>query len=238
MVMLPRALTVVGVVVAGGLAAACSDDGASPDRAASVGLFVTTAPVQGAAGGLQVGDGAHQLVFDRITLVVSEVGLAGGQRSVVLEERVFLLEVPVGGGVRPLMASAVAPGRYDGVRIGLHAPDPDDPLDQALLAAHPELQGASVRVEGTWDGEPFTWVRAMDELRLVTLSPAVEIWGRTANVMLRLDVASWFRDEGGALVDPGEAVGDHPSAAAVVSRIRTSFAAFEDPDADGATSDD
>lgn len=203
-----------------------------------MGLFVTTAPTRVAAGGLQIGDGAHELVFDRITLVVAEVGLAAGQGSVVLEERVFLLEVPVGGGVRPLMASAVAPGRYDGVRIGLHAPDLDDPADHGLLSAHPELAGVSIRVEGRWDGEPFTWVRAMDELRLVSLTPPVEIWGRTANVTLQLDVASWFRDDAGGLVDPAEAVGDHPSAAGVVSRIRTSFAAFEDPDADGAPSDD
>ncbi|MEQ9568812.1 MAG: hypothetical protein RLN75_01370 [Longimicrobiales bacterium] len=218
--------------------AACSDGGTSPDRAASVSVYITTAPIAADSGSASLVDGTHRLTLDRVALVVSEVGLAAGTGGQSLEDDPFLLDVPVGGGVRSLLAAAVAPGRYDGVRIGLHAPDPDDPADQAFLAAHPDLAGASVRVEGSWNGEPFTWTRALDEVRVVALEPPLDVWARTANVTLLLDVGSWFRAADGSLIDPATAMGDAPMAAVVESRIRASFAALVDPDADGTASDD
>lgn len=215
--------------------ASCTEGGTSPSRAASVSLSIAGVAGPGGAA-LHLSDGSHTLGIDGVALVVSEVALAAGDVEEALERGPFVLEVPVDGGVRSLMAAVVPPARYDGVRIDLHVPRRADPADAVFLESHPEFEGASVRVEGRWDGEPFVWTRAVDELRFVVLSPPVDVRGRTANVTLRLDVGAWFRDDDGALVEPGAATGDGPVAAAVESRIRASFEAFEDPDADGTAS--
>lgn len=230
--------------------AACSEGILSPEPAASVSLSIT-ASVGGAMSdgttipGVAFADGHHVLSLQRVTLVVGAVSLrdaavadcvapvsaVGGCE--VLERGLVLLEAPLDGSVRSLVAALVRPGRYDALGLQLHAPDRNDPRDSTFLRLHGGFEGTSVRVEGLWDGEPFTFERTLDEERWVDVTPLWAESGRTVNITLRLDPSSWFRSDDGFLVDPRVASLDPVAAAAVESRIRTSIAAFEDEDVDG-----
>ena len=230
--------------------AACSDGSLAPEQAASVSLSIT-ASVSGAMddgatpAGVAFADGHHLLSLQRVTLVVGAVTLreAGVEDCVagadpvpgcaLLERGPVLLEAPLDGSVRSLVAALVRPGSYDALGLTIHAPDRTDARDSTFLQRHDDFEGISVRVEGLWDGEPFIFERTLDEERWVDVTPFRVESGRTANITLRLDPSSWFRSESGLLVDPRAASLDPEAAAAVESRIRTSIAAFEDDDVDG-----
>lgn len=221
-----------------GLATGCSSDGTSPTRAASVSVSITAA-VEGAVGpGAVARDPDHALRIDRVGLVVDGVDLDGPDGAERLERGPFLLDVPLDGGVRSLIAATVPSGRYGAMRVQLRPPLSTEPGDLGLLGSHPDLEGISVRVEGRWDEAPFVYERGLDDVRLLSLDPPVEVVGRTVNVTLTLDVGSWFRGGDGVLVDPRDALGDVPLAFEVEERIRGSFSAFEDPDADGVAGGD
>lgn len=213
--------------------AACSSEGTTPTRAASVSLSVV-ATVEGVTGPDAAARGPeHTLHIDRVGLVVGGLELAGVSGDQPLEPGPFLIEVPLDGTVRSLIAATVPPGRYAAMRLKLWPPDAADPESQGVLIDHPDVEGLSVRVEGRWDGVAFTYGRALDDVRLLALQPPVEVMGRTANVTLTLDVGSWFRSPDGTLIDPALAGDGTPLGAEVEERIRASFAAFEDADADG-----
>lgn len=226
----PRRVVGVPLLLA---AAACSSDGTTPVRAASVSVSVG-ATVEGAVGPDAVARGPeHTLRIDRVGLVVSGLELAGADGDEPLEAGPFLLDVPLDGTVRSLIAATVPPGRYDAVRLELWPLNATEPADQGLLVVHPDVEGLSVRVEGRWDGAPFVYGRALGGVRLLALEPPVEVWGRTANVTLALDVGSWFRRDDGTLVNPADAGDGTPAGAEVETRILASLRAFEDADADG-----
>ena len=227
--------------------AACSDGSLAPEQAASVSLSIT-ASVSGAMddgatpAGVAFADGHHLLSLQRVTLVVGavtlrEAGVAdcvAGSAPVtgceLLERGLVLLEAPLDGSVRSLVAALVRPGSYDALGFTIQPPDASD---STFLQRHDGFEGISVRVEGLWDGEPFIFERTLDDERWVDVTPFRVESGRTANITLRLDPSSWFRSESGLLVDPRAASLDPEAAAAVESRIRTSIAAFEDDDVDG-----
>ena len=218
---------------------ACSDGGAGPEAAASVSLSVAAGVGSGSPGGLWgLSDGVHELALRAVRVVVGEVALTEGGAGEPLESGPFLMEVPGDRAVRSWVASAVPAGRYDGLRLAIHTPDVTRPADADFLAEHPTLDGVAVRIEGEWDGAPFRRDFALEDARLLLVDPPLEVRGRTANVTLHLDVASWFREPDGTLTDPVAIQPGTPEAAAVEGRIRDSFTAYEDPDADGVAGGD
>lgn len=224
---------VAGVLLALVSVAACSSDGTTPTRAASVSLSVT-ATVEGAVGPDAAARGPeHTLHIDRVGLVVAELALSGVDGDESLEAGPFLLDLPLDGTVRSLVAATVPPGRYEAMQLQLWPLNASEPDDHGLLLVHPDVEGLSVRVEGRWNGEPFVYGRALDAVRRLELHPPVEVRGRTANVTLMLDVGSWFRRDDGTLVNPADAGEGSPAGASVEARIHASFQAFEDADADG-----
>ncbi len=240
------ATPILALIVSVGVTA-CSEGGTGPALVSSVSLSVTARSA--GPDGAVFNDGIHELILLRTALVVRGVALsraggaacsAGGATSSgcqPLEERPFLLDIPLDGSVRTLVAAAVPAARYDEVRVALHVPSPDSAVDGGLLSLHPEFAGAAVRVEGTWDGEPFEFVSTLGEVWTVALRPPVDVGGRTTNLTVRLDVGEWFVATDGHLIDPRLAVPGGDVAAQIDARIRASFEAFGDPDADGMEGD-
>lgn len=225
----PRITSVPGLVLAMvWMATACSDRGVEPSAPATVSLSVAAGG--SASSAVVIADGAHQLRIDRLAVVVGDITLGAAE---VLDEGPSLVEAPLDGTVRSLVAAIVPAGRYDMLGLRLHAPDGDDPADDAFLLAHPGLEGVSVRLEGQWDGTPFVFERRLDEDRAIGLDGIELAPGRTTNLTLRLDPSSWFRGDDGALTDPRMAHTDPVVAARVESMIRGSMSAFADQDADG-----
>ncbi|HEX5632537.1 MAG TPA: hypothetical protein VFX50_04885 [Gemmatimonadales bacterium] len=204
-------------------------------------------------------DGSNTLQIDKVELVAREIELKRADRDVVCgeddsntdddsnddssddassddcEEVEFgpvILDVPLGAGPARAFTVTVAPGSYDELEFEIHKPESSD--DAAFIAANPDFEGVSVRVTGAWNGEPFTFTSDLDVEQEQDLVPplTVELSGST-NVTLFVDLGVWFRDEGGALIDPRLANKGETYEGRVKSNIETSLNAFEDADEDG-----
>jgi hypothetical protein len=147
----------------------------------------------------------------------------------------ILVDLPLGPGVDRVFSVAVEPGTYDEIRFKIHKPGHDDPADAAFLAQHPEFAGVSIRVTGSFDGVPFTFLSDLDAKQEQDLVPPLVVTGGTTNVdvTLRVDIHTWFGDGGGGLVDPATANRGGPNERLVRDNIRDSFRAFRDDDHDG-----
>lgn len=148
----------------------------------------------------------------------------------------LLLEPPLGEGATTSFVADVPAGTYTRLRLQIHKPRGS--RDQAFLAAHPDFADVSIRVNGTFNGAPFSFdtdIEAEEEIQLNT--PIEVIAAGTTAFTLFLDVRGWFLDSGGsALVNPIA-----PSAAVrhrIEHNIRHSFRVFRDNDHDGDDDDD
>lgn len=236
---------------------ACSSDSSGPsDASTGVVLSIATSASTAGAGGLAgngpvtIIEGENTLVIDKIEMVVREVGLkrvefdglcdgsTSDDECEELESGPFLLDLPLSGGATTQFTVAVLPGSYDEFDFKVHKPS-DDSEDVAFLAAHPTFNGVSIRVTGSWNGTPFTYeskVSAEQEMDLVP--PLVVAAESTMDFTLFIDISTWFRDGGNALVDPASANQGGVNENVVNNRIRQSFDVFEDSDRDGRDDDD
>jgi hypothetical protein len=123
-----------------------------------------------------------------------------------------------------LVNANVPPGTYDKLKLDVHA------VELAPSAAFDDLvrRGASVLVEGTVDGQPFTFATRLEaELEH---EGSFELGGAAANITLNIDASQWFKAADGSRLNPLDA----GARDAIVANIRASFSAFEDDDEDGA----
>jgi len=149
-----------------------------------------------------------------------------------------LVSLPLGTTATETMISVNAPpGQYDELEFKIHKPG--DSGDVAFIAAHPDFNGVSIRVTGTYSQagtrSSFTFTSDLDAEQEVELAPAITISaGAATSVTLRVDVATWFLNAAGtALVDPASANKGQPNEGVVKDRIEASIDAFRDEDHDG-----
>lgn len=246
--------------------ASCDDDPSGPEGtvpltlsvAVGTSVPVTLSPVSAIpprAGSETFEDGSNVLVVDYAAVVLSEIELEGDPDTCPLgldddpdgddddceefEAGPILVELPLDGGVEQLLEVFVAPGTYDELEFELDTPDDEDDSETSFLDDHPAYAGVSVRVEGTWNGETFTFVQDVEaEQETVLIDPIVVTEdGDARNLTLRLDLSEWFRDPGQNLVDPRSALDGGPNEELVEDNIERSFEAFEDDDEDGEDDD-
>lgn len=232
-------------------AAACSDT-SGPESPPRLTLSVASAASNGAqapglARAVTQEDGANRLVLSRVAIVLREVELkraaagdcdSAGEGEHSCEEfevGPFLLELALDGSVDQVMAIDVPPDTYDGIEFDIHKPEDNSQDDSSFLRAHPDFKGVSIRVEGTWNDEPFVFVQDLNEEQEIELSPALVVGDAAtpSNVTLTLDLAGWFRDSQGILLDPRTANKGGANQNLVENNIRRSIEAFEDGDEDG-----
>ena len=198
-------------------------------------------------------DGANTLVLTRVELVLREIelkradreGLCSGERDDDCEELELqprLLEVPLSSGPERSFTASVAPGRYDEIEFEIHKPEDGsgDDSDAGFLQQHPEFAGVSVRVEGSWNGEPFTFTSDLNAEQEVSLDPVLVVsdGGGDTELMLFVDLSTWFADGSGSLVDPRTATEGGSNQTLVENNIKRSIDVFEDRDDDGRRDDD
>lgn len=236
---------------------ACSDDTTGPALDGDVALSViapvpsTGAQVQG--GSVTYTDGVSTLVLTEVSIVLKEVELerADGAPCPTVEGEddddceefetgPFRLDLPLDGGVETVFQIDVPAGTYDELEFEIHKPEDNTQDDLAFLQANPELEGVSIRIEGTFDGQPFVWVADMDKDQEKDLVPPLVVaeGEGPVNVTLSLDVASWFRFADGTLIDPRTALDNQPNKGLVEDNIEASLEAFSDDDRDGEEDDD
>jgi hypothetical protein len=229
------------------------DSSPGPDESSLIRLSIATSATPAAApsGALLIGDpveytdGTNTLVISSVEMVVKEVELepeedASGcddgeseDNCEEIESGPFLFDLPLTGGATSVITVEVVPGTYDEFEFKIHKPEDDDG-DDTFLADHPDFEGVSIRVQGTWNGAAFIYetdLSAEQELELVP--PLVVTDAGTSDITLFIDVGTWFRFSDGLLIDPSTANEGGANESTVENNIEQSFDTFEDDDHDG-----
>jgi len=247
-----RSRTLVASLLTATTLAACSD-GTSPNAERPVSLSFTTG-TSSAAGvplvrlsgtvprlDLVAGTGEDAITITKAQVVLRQVRLERSAAITCSDDAVeesddcaeielgpVLVDLPLTADVTPTLDGLVPAGTYARMKLQLHKPS-DHVRDAAFLTAHPEFEDVSVRVEGTYRGEPFVFTSSVTDVMHLGFNPPLLVEGTTTNVTVGIDVASWFAGTAGATLSPT----DPANASAIASRIQASFRAFGDGDRDG-----
>jgi len=238
--------------------AACSDNGPEGSTVSlsftsqAAGSAVPVAPFASAAAPDTLLDGANTLIITKAELVLREVELERvsddacdeltGDDS-LCEKFVagpILLDLPLDGNVGTEFTIAVDTGTYDEIEFELHKVSNDDPEDAEFRAQHPDMVDKSVRIQGTYNGQPFTYETDLNEDQDQAINPPLVIGDgvTSTNVTIIVDLDVWFRDAGGNLVNPQSGNKGGVNENMIRDNIKDSFEAFEDEDRDGDDSDE
>jgi hypothetical protein len=249
---MPRLAPAAVLAAAAVLSSAC--DSGSPTIDPQVNFNIATRSTAATAAGATLSvsapetftDGTNTLVIDRVDLVLREIELKRSAASAdcgeaqtedaceELEVGPVLVSLPLGvGGAARAFSVIVAPGSYDKVEFEIHSPSSSD--DAAFIQANPELDGASVRVSGSYNGVPFDFVSDLNaEQELALIPPLVVSASGATDLTLFVDLDGWFRDAGGSLIDPATAASGQPNEDVIKQNIQRALNAFEDENRDGA----
>jgi hypothetical protein len=238
---------------------ACSatDAGTAPGAQAQLSLSVASRARTGAGASMAsldvtspspgtFTDGTNTLTLTSVQVVLRKIELeraghdgacaagTGGDSCEELEAGPVLFNVPVATvGAQHTVSVNLDAGTFEKVEFEIHKPE--DTGDAAFLAANPSFAGVSIRVEGTWNGTPFTFTSDLDAEQELELSPPLVVAQSGAtDLTLFFDVSSWFKTSSGTLIDPASAVKGQPNDAVVQNNIKLSLRAFEDDNEDGA----
>jgi hypothetical protein len=241
------------------LAAAGCGDGTGPGTQPVVSLsFSTRLPAGGtspaaaphasqswslSAANDTITDGANTLVITSAQIVLREIEL---EREEVADCDVepagcedfeigpVLVSLPLGAGATEQVAVEVPPGTYTELEFEIHKVS-SDPADAAFRVAHPEFADKSIRVQGTFNGTPFTFESDLDVEQELDLVPPLVIADSvtSTNLTVRVGLANWFRGPDGKLVNPATANKGGANESMVKANIKQSVEAFEDRDRSG-----
>lgn len=146
----------------------------------------------------------------------------------------FRLELPL-NAVEAIVSVPVPAGSYREVEFQIHKVTGSD---AAFAAANPDFAGKSIRVEGTFNGQPFVFESDLEVEQEVDLVPPLVVTDQSAtNLTVQVDIGTWFRTAAGALINPATANAGGVNQELVKHNIKLSFRAFEDRDRDGRDDD-
>jgi hypothetical protein len=239
------------------LLAACADS-TNPAAGRPVSISFSTAATTGGATlsridagparSVTATSGANTIVIDKAQVVVARMELAQAGASCAssaaagddegdehqcaeLTLAPSVVDLPVDATMTSPMQITVPAGTYRALeaRIRPIRADADHGKGSAaFLAAHPELAGVSVRVEGSYNGKAFVYTGAPRAEFETAFDPPIVVDAAPVNVTVHVDIASWFKDASGAMIDPSST--NAVDVATIASNIRRSFRAFHDDD--------
>jgi len=225
--------------------AAC--DSTSGNREGVSISFSTKTPavavVSDAPFAITVAEGANTLVITKAELVLRELELKLSSTSTCatgtvedscesIELGPMKIDLPTTDVVASPISTTVPAGTYHEIEFDIRRPG-TDPADVAFVAANPQFNNVSIRVEGTFNGTPFTFTSQLDQEVQIDFNPPVVITDGTNNVTIAVDLRSWFRNSSGVLINPSTASPGQPNESSVTARIKASLRAFEDDDKSG-----
>ncbi|MDQ6690639.1 MAG: hypothetical protein M3Z18_09030 [Gemmatimonadota bacterium] len=183
-----------------------------------------------------------QLVLDKIELndgeatnCVNEIEAAGDDHAKVgvecedVSRDPVLVDIPVDGTLKAALNVPLAAGSYTKLEAKL---EPARDNATAFNAANTNLVGKSVRVEGTCTScatpGAFVFTSAVRAGLEMSFNPPLVIDATTTNATVSIDVAKWFLDNSGNVIDPSSATTGSAALQMIEDNIRRSFHAFED----------
>lgn len=227
------------------LGAACADT-TSPGANRTVTVAFATRPAAALSQGASFDITAGPIVVTRAQLVFSELEMepvgascANGTSMEPDEDHCpelkvgpTVVDLPLDASAKSILSVAVPAGSYEEIEFEIDAvsthSDDDPQAVAAFLAAHPDLEGVSIRVEGTYNGSPFVFTTGVEVEMELEFTPAIVVDGTTNALVINVDVASWFRTETGAWIDPRTANAGGENKSKVDENIEKSFDAHED----------
>lgn len=145
----------------------------------------------------------------------------------------YLVDVPVSGADGGRVAVEVPEGTYSSVRLSIHKVSSSDSADLAFRQANPDFRGISIRLQGTYNGMPFTFVHDVNAKLDVPLTTPITIGEGGDDVTVTIDMKDWFVKPNGGLYSPAEGNTPGQVRATIQNNIRNAFRAFRDRNRDG-----
>ena len=230
-------------------ALACSDNPSGPEGQGTVAFQLATSGTGAAAApslSISVTLGNDVLVISDVQFVARKIKLEqeDGSCPADIEDQPdqeeecptlklgpLLLDPPVVEGADPIFTVDLPAGVYDELQMQIHKPTGSN--DVAFIAANPDFDGVSIRVNGTWNGTPFTFTTDLTQVVEIDLEDPIEVVADgEVSLTLLLDVRGWFLGQGGAsLLNP--IAPSQQDRSRIEQNIRQSFHAFQDDDEDG-----
>lgn len=251
---------VAGVLLAAAVAACTSLEVSGPENLARMQFDLrvpgATASSSADAGltarpAVTVSDPNSDLSFtiDSVDLVVRELqagqqgeeclfagvgGSDGGDASSCEEfnSGTIVQTMPVDEGTRALTIIRLEPGTWDHLAFQFNVLERDQNEDIQILGNRPDMEGASVFVQATIngdDGDPgndqVVELRLAPEgERVLTAPEPVTLEVEEQGVLtLTVDVGSWFDDGNGGVLDPSQVAGNSTQRSQVVANIDASL---------------
>lgn len=263
----PRLATGLAAAVALVGMTACGGDVSGPGDGAGANRVSFSVVFTGSEGGssaarspafsvTQTDGSGNEIVLDRVALVLSEIELEADDFECPEEDETGEDEaeddceelergpmlVDVEPGSDPIQQDLVVqeiPARFVGatfteLEFEIEVPEEEDGADPGeFLGA-----GVSVLVEGTYNGEAFSYTSDLEAEQERSISVEVTEGNPETNVTLEVALDGWFRADDGTLVDPDTAGEGGENEDLVEENIEASFDAFEDEDEDGVDEDE
>ena len=124
--------------------------------------------------------GGHVIAITSAELRLSELEIEGGSAEMELKGERVLVALPMHGSVVTPINAPVPPGTYTEL----------------------EMKVQSVRIQGTFDGQPFDVTVAINEdLETEIRPPLVVTETSPANLTVAVQTSNWFRNSDGSAID-------------------------------------
>lgn len=218
----------------------------------SVSLSFSTLPPAGPSASVasfSLSATVSPIVITKAQLVISKSELARSSASCTsttttdeqecpeLKLGPMLVDLPLDANAKGVLAVDLPAGTYQQFEAKIDAvmneTEGDPAASAAFLAANPSFRGVSVRVEGTYDGQPFVYTTAAEGELELTFNPPLVVDAPSSNLTVNVDLSSWFRRSDGTTIDPRTATAGSATKEIVDDNIKRSFDVFEDENRDG-----
>ena len=188
-----------------------------------------------------VGTGANTITVTKAQIVLGRVEVEPGTTAATcsgteaddcpeVKLDPVLVDLPLDGTTKTDFGASIPAGTYRGIELRIRPVNSSDPGGAAFLASNPSFDNVSVHVEGTFNGQPFSYNSSLDaEIEMELSTPVTLASGNGSNFTLFVNVASWFTDSSGNAIDPTNS----QNQSTIENQIQQSFKVFKDDDANG-----
>lgn len=188
-------------------------------------------------------DGTNTLIITKAEIVLREIELKQQETANCdvepapagcedVEFGPVVVDLPLGPGALQKTGVELPPGIYRAIEFEVHKVTSDDPA--AFRQQYPHLADLSIQVQGTYNGQAFTFTSDLDVEQTLLFNPLLIVTDTTTatNVTVLVSLAAWFKVNG-KLANPATGNKGGQNESVIKENIKQSMEAFEDHDFDG-----